>query len=299
MNLKSLKYYSPVLLLIILFTSCEENVNTVKLPEFKQMLAIASFISPSDSVSYVFVTSNKRLYGELNRDEKPGNLTATVSDGTIEISLDTVSNGLVFNNEKMQIQHGKTYTLKITSDKGLSAEASCTVPEKRDFDLNVDTFYIEEHLFPIDDTLYRVVFSREIAISFSDYPGEENYYRINPVLSNFYTDHTTGEVYSYKSEIRLDKEYYSDHGIDGKKIVLRFSSGSYSPYYKGASSDSSLLTVHLYNTEKSYYLYHKSLENYNSGENPFSEATPVYSNIKGGLGIFTSYTVDSIVYVIK
>jgi hypothetical protein len=46
----------------------------------------------------------------------------------------------------------------------------------------------------------------------------------------------------------------------------------------------------LLNTEKSYYQYHKSLHNYNDSEIPFSEPTLLYTNIEGGLGIFTSYT---------
>jgi hypothetical protein len=36
-----------------------------------------------------------------------------------------------------------------------------------------------------------------------------------------------------------------------------------------------------------------------SGENPFSKATPVYSNVNGGFGIFTSYTIDSLAVRLK
>jgi hypothetical protein len=41
------------------------------------------------------------------------------------------------------------------------------------------------------------------------------------------------------------------------------------------------------------------LNEFDRSDNPFSEAKPVYSNIKGGLGIFTSYTMDSLRFRLK
>jgi len=73
---------------------------------------------------------------------------------------------------------------------------------------------------------------------------------------------------------------------------------SYRPFFE-SPHDSLVVKIYIYNLEKSYYLYHKSLDDYNDGANPFSEATPVYSNITGGLGIFTSYTIDSLIVKYK
>jgi hypothetical protein len=53
------------------------------------------------------------------------------------------------------------------------------------------------------------------------------------------------------------------------------------------------------NTEEAYYLYHTSIDENESSDNPFSEVKPVYSNINGGLGVFTSYTIDSLVFRIQ
>jgi hypothetical protein len=41
------------------------------------------------------------------------------------------------------------------------------------------------------------------------------------------------------------------------------------------------------------------MSNYISGSNPFSEPTPVFNNIAGGLGIFAAYTIDSIIFRLK
>jgi hypothetical protein len=85
--------------------------------------------------------------------------------------------------------------------------------------------------------------------------------------------------------------------VDGSRIIYKESVSNFSAYY--SDYDSALLKIYLYNTEESYYRYHTSLDNYNDGENPFTEVTPVYSNVTGGLGVFTSFTVDSLVYLLK
>jgi len=49
----------------------------------------------------------------------------------------------------------------------------------------------------------------------------------------------------------------------------------------------------------SFQTYHHSLDKYSSGGNPFTEISPAWSNIEGGLGIFASYVVDSLVFKLK
>ena len=83
-----------------------------------------------------------KLYGEINREEPPGLLSGSISDGENEITLDTCKTGLKLDHEKMQIQYGKTYRLRVSSEKGLSAEAECTVPERKIFNIEVDTFSV-------------------------------------------------------------------------------------------------------------------------------------------------------------
>ena len=76
--MKSLKYS---ILLLIIIIGCESEVDNVRLPEFQQKLVIASFISPADSESIIYVISNQRLFGDLSIKELPGRLSGTISDG--------------------------------------------------------------------------------------------------------------------------------------------------------------------------------------------------------------------------
>ena len=93
----------------------------------------------------------------------------------------------------------------------------------------------------------------------------------------------------FTRELFTDKEADSESAIKSSTGLVQ----SFSNY------DSAFIKIYLMNTEKSYYLYHKSIEDYNSGDDPFSEVTPVYSNITGGLGVFTSFTVDSLFFRLK
>lgn len=284
-----LSIYFSFFLIIAAFPGCEKEVKHVKLPHFEQKLAIASFISPSDSVSFILVSSNRRLYGELNDKELPGNLAGTISDGLSMIILDTTSAGLKFNRGKMQIQCGKTYTLKVTSDKGISAEAVCTVPQKREFIIQSDTFSVLHQ-----EPGYNAWREYSSNISFTDYPDEFNYYRLAGELTGYKTDPETEIPEINKGPIWFEKAYFTDKDSESdNKIRTSISIKSFYFY------DSAFVKIYLLNTERSYYLYHRSLEDYNSSEDPFSEVTPVYSNIIGGLGIFTSYTLDSLIYRIK
>jgi len=282
--------YLIVFILICSIYACEKEVRHAKVPAFEQKLVVASFISPSDSMCSVTVSSNRRLYGELNDFESRGNLSGTISDGYSTLALDTTLTGLKFNNSKIKIEPGKTYKLKVMSDKGMSAESECTVPLFRDFIIKADTFSVL-HQVPG----YNSWREFNIDVTFKDIPDELNYYRLTGTFNGFKTPEDPGRTEINRRQLSFTKELFTDKEAgSGSEIKSSTGLGQSFSYY-----DSAFIKIYLLNTEKSYYLYHKSLENYNSGDDPFSEVTPVYSNIDGGLGIFTSFTVDSLIYRLK
>lgn len=292
MSTKRLKY---CLLILILGAGagCEKEVSNLILPEFKQKLAVAAFISPSDTVSLIYVNSNKKIFGELNTEEPIGKLSGYISDGFTEIALDTFKYGLKFSRKEMAVSFGKSYRLRIVTDKGLTAEAACTVPPARNFTFKIDTFSVQLRTPWPDYLLYR---SNEFIVTIADIPGEDNYYRISGRITAYYTDLVTGMKFISTGFPNFDNEFFTDKGMDGKDIVIRTDIGSSMNFY---TRDSAFLEIALLNTEKSYYLYHRSLQNYSDGDNPFMEVSPVYSNITDGLGIFSSYTIDSLFYRIR
>lgn len=289
MKVFRIKHYIPLLIMVATL-ACESNADLVTAPPFKQKLVITAFISPSDKISYFRVASNKKLYGELNTEEPLGLLSGSISDGENEVALDTTRIGLKLNHEKMQIQYGKTYKMRVTSEKGLSAEAECTVPDRKNFPIEVDTFSVQKEESPYNPFpgSFR---SLNVKVKFPDLQGEENFYRIFGTVRG-YSRYSRMTGY-----IGFDNEFISDKGMDGKTIIVNIEEQS--GYLMSAAEDSLFLNIYLFNTEKPYYQYHKSLLNYVDTENPFSEATPMYTNINGGFGVFASYTVDSLLLRLK
>jgi len=272
---------------ITISVSCDRIIEDAKFPEFEHKLVVTSFISPGDTVSYITVSSNRRIFGELNQGEDPGNLTGYLSDGFREIEMDTTRSGFKFSPGKMMIEEGRTYTLRIQSDKGMVTEASCTVPFNRKIEIEVDTFSRTVNYPGMPEG------KKYLAdIYLDDYADEENYYRLfgEQVVygQNF------GQYQFQMPFYELGAKGFSDSGWDGKRSLINTVN-----FYNPIKSDSSFLKLKIMYTDKSYFIYHKSLDNYSNDENPFAEISPVYSNVTGGLGIFAAYTIDSMIIRLK
>jgi hypothetical protein len=275
------------LLLILSLVACETDVELVKMPEFKQKLVIISFISPGDSVSYITVSSNRRVFGDITNDETPGNLTAYLSDAVREIKLDTTKTGFKFFPSEMQIEDGNTYKLKVQSDKGLSAEAICTVPFRRNIEIEVDTFTTITNNPGMPQQNYQMA-----DIFLNDYKGEDNYYRVFGEQTVYVKKYGAKPITNTFSQ--LGEKCISDKGRDGKKFLINTIHLT-----NPEVCDSTFLKLLVYFTDKAYFSFHESLSNYSNDENPFSEISPVYSNVIGGLGVFSAYTSDTVIIRLK
>lgn len=241
----------------ILTASCRKDASYVSLPEFKQKIVVNAFLSPDQAVNEIYISSTKRRFGELYAMEPVGNLNVFLSDGTDEVKLETTQNdvtvpyiiGYNFIVKNMPITAGKTYYLKVISDKGLTAETSCTIPVKRDFKIDVDTNSVKS----VNE------FGHNISIlyanfSITDFPGESNFYRLVYIYQEYKRHYENPKSSSLKSllmaEVPVTHTYqpwegdimYNDNGRDGKKFVVRsieFPAEYYSdpnPYFKTDSS---------------------------------------------------------------
>jgi hypothetical protein len=292
MKYRSFKY-TMLLVFILTGYGCEKYVSYVDPPAFEQKIVITSFISPSDTVSNFYVTSNQPLYFFYEQMEEPGDVTGSISDGTTEIQLDTTSSGLCFRSDQMPVISGKTYTLKVSSSKGLYAEATTTIPKQHEMVINVDTNIVIQEV-----PGYEPDIQLRIITEFTDIPDEKNYYSIAGRFTLFKTIDGS-ETVIQEGVVWFEETYITDMDADSdNKIKLEtWISDSYK--YILQNYDSAFLCIYLMNTEEAYYLYHTSIYENDNSDNPFSEVKPVYSNINGGLGVFTSYTIDSLVYRIK
>jgi hypothetical protein len=284
---RAITFLVILVVILLVFISCEKEADNIKYPVFKQKLVVYGILSPGNEKNYISVNSTINIYGPKFSIVKWGNMTATISNGTNEISLDTTIGGYVFRSSDFPVEEGKTYTLRIISDFGLSAEASCTVPFRRNLNIEIDTTMRQYYDTPNTGNSYTWI---NLDLYFNDFKGETNYYRLLSIINS----HRSTEPKYNSRETGNEFSVLSDKGHDGEKFKITMPG-----YWKGALSDSTFLKAYLLNTDKAYYDYQKSLENYSSGEDPFTEPSPLYTNITGGLGIFAAYTVDSLIYRLK
>jgi hypothetical protein len=313
-----------IVLILSLTSSCEKDVVNIKHPEFYSKLVISGYLSPDEKNHYISVTTNGPIYYDRIPDYNQGLFSATLSDGSKEISLrprfhnfykyavndsttflsdiptssfnipgvpDSSIIGFFFTSSELPVEEGLTYVLKVESDKGLFAEASCTVPLKKNLFPELDTISIH-YTNSYNNTKYTYL---QPDFYFTDIKEEENYYGVFSELTWPNPPYTYSKT---QNKILVDAKYncFNDKGIDGDRLKIPLES-FYNTYI--GLHDSTYFKIYLLNTDKPYYDYHKSIEKYQSGEIPFTEASPIYSNVKGGLGIFAAYTYDSIVIRLK
>jgi hypothetical protein len=271
-----------------LFTSCTKDVINVKLPDFEQKLFICSFISPGLKANEIAIGCSKSDFGKLSAPDMPGNIVAIISDGTNEVRIDTVLNDSNYFHNKIRIRNipiieGQTYQIKVINEKGLTNEASCTVPLHRDFHIKVDTTIT----FTQNTWTGEKYSSVTAKISMTDFPGETNYYRLIFSVNGI-------------SMVRpVEDVVLSDKGKEGQEFVLQSVSFQSTPV-RSTYKDSAFLRIYLLNTNKEYYDYHKSYLTATLGKiGPFTEPSALYSNASNGVGIFAAYTIDSLIFRLK
>jgi hypothetical protein len=315
-----MKHKDIIFCLLLIFTfglsSCRKVASDVDPPEFIQKLVINAFLSPDKTDNKIFISSNVKRFGELTGAYEPfGNVSLYIYENSKEIKFDTVrkdyyGTGYDYYIKNFQFKEGQTYNLKVISDLGLEAEATCKIPLKRNFQITVDTTFRKT-----TDDYGQKISILTAKVNITDFPGEANYYRLLYLYETYRPAFPSQKHLSYKDVVESpipgwaetnawqNDHVKSDAGRDGEKFVLR--SIEFRPVYldepglKWPDADSAFLRIYLLSTDKPYYDYHKSLENFSLGDAPFTEPSFVYSNVKGGLGIFASYVLDSLIFRIK
>lgn len=120
--------------------------------------------------------------------------------------------------------------------------------------------------------------STDTLVEFSEH---KNYIFSNdPVLSSIDMGILDGESPA--------NDLFSDELMNGKKYRLSLWTGSNRDVYTDFG-EYLIVNIAIENISKALYLYYVSREQHNLAiDNPFAEPVPVYTNIKGGLGIFGS-----------
>ncbi len=265
------------------FLSVEEDAANIP---FSNAPTITAFLCPQDtlhkvSISYTRPVVGKNTYPEWSKNV--GKAIVTLSDGAQTVTLKSGGNSSGYfsiKSKDFKVEAGKTYILNVTTYDGQKAESTCSIPLNRVDLKNVDTK-------EVTDAKYQ---EKKYLITWQDIPNEQNFYAV------YVATKEVRRTYTYISQ-EYSEQTISDQGNEGGKMITKkdfymtgrqnFTNGEYRA-----------TEIQILNTDINFYRYHKDLEILTiSGDNPLVEPINIYSNIKGGFGVFAGYNRANGIFV--
>ena len=263
----------PVMLLPLLFSSCEKAI-TVQLPDYQNEMVVEMYLEEGKPLRCLL--SESLQYTDTAIGRVLSHATVVISDGTTSDTLenkqdkDTVTDRWYnyYHPRIVPVNSNKTYTLTIT-DKSNRRLTGTTV--------------FSQKVIPIDSIDTRPstsnIDSFTVGVAFQDPPLTKNFYRfvVTPKLNNFHNDPTDFSL--------------SDISFNGKTFS----------FFSGAGfARNDTVTVRVYALLKEHYDYIQSTDDARSSNfNPFSQPGSIKSNVKGGIGIFTTIRYDQREVIIR
>lgn len=280
-----------IVFIAIAAVGCIEDVDDVNLPKVDPKLVVTSFISPNDSikvkvsksmpVNYNIVSSGWDHYYQPI-PEAVVTITNALTKQSAIIPFDQESGQFVSLPSEFSIEKGQEFTLDVSTPGLTSVFAKTIVPANVPELLSYKLDTINTQSWDMGDGSTHE--SHDILITgiVKDIEGEKNYYTIGITMFEEYYDSWNDTTYEYTWY--AGGYSFTDKDKDGEELTFRMNIYS--------SSNKSLI-MNIISSDEHYYRYHKSYYNWDS-DNPFSEPSPIYSNVEGGLGVFASYTITTI-----
>lgn len=314
--MKSVKIYLSLIISMVLFASCEKDVE-FKGTMTKSVLVVNSFVSP-DSVVSANVSESKFFLEEEST-------IIGIENATVSVYVNDTFKEKMIHTDKGN--YSGTYIpsigeiIKLVVTVPNKTEVSCqdkvlTRPEIVSVDTTVTSstsgYLLDYHTKqnPNDTQVYDTIgesrnYDCEFKIKMKDKGSEKNYYRLAIVRKSTYegqigymdphiTDNIDPEAYS-SDPLQTDDDsnpfsVFSDDIINGKEYTLKFKlSQSSATFYNRPTENKEELIIALQQISKDYYLYLRTRAVANE-DNVFSEPVQIHCNIKNGLGVFGSYS---------
>jgi hypothetical protein len=286
-----MKYRHLILLTFILaaFASCERLVDNVEVPRIPPQLVMYSFLSPEDSVITVQVSISTPLFenvtnrfGNINYvTNAQVNIQSNTGRSATFPAFDDEAYGYILSTSVYAIIPGETYRITV-QHQGKTAWGETTIP--------ATAVPIQEishvQLLQNNSVIGSNTPAFKIRTMWNDPANENNFYRV--VVNSYFgwQIEPGGPKEEYTFDI-CNTNMYDDQRRNGQQIVSVCDDYN----FKGPG-DTANYKVLLLTTDKPYYEYHIRRLNY-VGEDPFSEPTPMYHNVNGGLGVVGSYRVST------
>lgn len=289
-SITTLKNSILAISLLALFSSCEDQF-LVKLdrPETEQKAVAFCIIEEGQTEVKCQFTKADAIFGEpptyyynpnVNYIED-ATITISGNGQSYELSFDAVDDLYKANVPADFLVKHKEYQLVINSPSEGVLTSTTTIPELNvnQIDLTVDSIFIDNGYWEYEEYLPKV--------RFTDDPGEGDIYNLRAQCSF----DTTFQTYD---QVGFEVPYILDETKDGT-VLERIGR-----LYKYQDHNYLKFNVVLQKVTKDYMLYHQSVNGsaYYYEDDPFSEPVISYSNIDGGLGLFSGVAKKQFSYLV-
>lgn len=279
------------LILLAGMQACEKDVTRKVDLKVLNQLAITAFISPQDTGIVVKLQRTQPAVGrQYTGDElKIKNAVVKLSDGNQSIPLNYIEKQDSYHAKKtlLPIVAGKTYTLNVTTPNGWEASAVTTVPVITNISITGYKLNAKSDKF---SGLKNI-----LNFKWQDAPGQDNYYQTLAYREN----KINSQIFQQTFNPRHEKDMYiTDKDHDGEELICidKVHETSKPDNFQRPYKLHLLLLV----TDKNYYLYHNSvIKQREADDNPFAEPVLIYTNIKGGVGVFAAYNLIEEIKVVN
>lgn len=276
--------FSLLFLPLLLLNSCEQNAD-VDLPVVSPKLVVQCFITPQDTLLRVRVTKSRPVFttgnGPIN-DAPVQNaavlLTNTTNGSAVSLSFDSQLGEFTYPASGFAIVSGNSYRLDVSAPEMDAVHAETTVPAAVPSDFTATMTY------SLDTSSGTWNYSISTSFSFTDLITENDLYRTTTNMIAYDSSVNDSVAWSYGDEL------YADDGRNGEQVTRSNSILYQAPPQAFATVRPHAMNFCLMHCSKEYYYFHQALQNYNGGDDPFSEPTLMYSNVTGGYGIFAGAT---------
>jgi Domain of unknown function (DUF4249) len=274
-----------ILVMSCLLMSCdalstieEREVFSVKTP------SVQIFLCPQDTVITAKVYGTNPTVGTGSKISNPIVSNATIiltneMNQRIELKWNKALLNYSSSAKGFDVIVGKRYDMKLKTPEGDNLTAFCIIPQQIELQ-GIRLIKTKVEPSPFND-------GTEYFIQWRDFTNQKNYYSV--FILNYF------ESFSPK-DIRLEGEG-TMYGIEDDKLnngevvspkswLLRArQTGS-----NGAFQYARYQTLLVCHTDENYAKFHKSLEEIKrNNDNPFAEPSRLYTNVKGGFGVFAGY----------
>jgi Domain of unknown function (DUF4249) len=317
-----------ILFTLALFGSCEsffDSIVEIDTPDHKPVLVVAAYWEIGSDSLAVFVSKSRG-----GKDNSNYNVKDPLG-GFNQGNYDTVGNAKVelFRNDQLlgeipyfkigyHLSKGK-YKLDTVSGVRYKIRVSApNLPTIEAEQMTQSKLIISQTTYKKDGAIYQDpdnIFGQqpekgdEFSFEIKDNSTDENYYSIasnpyqNEPIEWYFKDTTIGQFYNNLFTRNIDPlmevGFLNDKTFSGTNYRWRFFTNNFNS--NGTPKSGDKLVYNVWSYSKDWFLFSKTLRLLRDAQDNifFSEPVILYTNIKGGYGIFSIYSKQKVVSILK